>query len=381
LVFYSNNSSMIKLINNFSHKTNSKSIHISKVNNFCSNQDDVFFIPIYGEEELNDEWESFLKKYADNPINIGKNTCFYLYGIYDLEIDKNTTIVKQINDILQFLSIQLNIFPLKIIQNYTLLDTLVYYYKHTYKNNHKNDLINKIIFFSKQYLIQNDLHIINLTSKYDEYSSVIDHIKIKNKKTILIELLSNTTVEYIILNRVKSINMNKFLKKIKNNTILKLQLKSNKLQNIESLSGFIALEYLNLTANFFKIINIDKLPKTINSLNISKNFIHEIKIKKKYKIKKLIVFNNKITDMSFLMHLADLEYLNIGLNPIKKFPDEICKLKKLIHLNISYLNINLIPKEILKLKKLKTIDITGTQILNSFDIITKLQNNGIKIIS
>jgi len=118
--------------------------------------------------------------------------------------------------------------------------------------------------------------------------------------------------------------MDKILKKTKNNKILKLQLKSNRLKNIESLSSFSSLEVLNLTANSFNRINMEDLTTTIKSLNISKNYIETVKIKEeRLKVKKLILFNNKIINMNFLSKFPNLEYLNIGLNPIEEFPSPI----------------------------------------------------------
>jgi len=383
MVYYSsNNSYILNSINSFCRTINSKKIKISKVKKVISDDDNVFFIPVYGEEELNSEWKSFLKKYANNSSNIAVDTFFYLYGVYDLEIDRNTTIIKQINYILKFLSIQINIFPLKLMPNLTPIESLVYYYNH--KNTKKinnNFLVNKVVFFSKQELMQNNLKIIDFTAKLDGYSSIIDTIKLKKKRKFLIKLLSSLVCETVILNRVKNIDMNKVLNKTKNDKILKLQLKSNKLKNIKSLSGFSSLEVLNLTANLFNIINIEYLSKSIKSLNVSKNYITRVKIKKtRLKIKKLILFNNKISDMSFLSKVPNLEYLNIGLNPIKKFPKSIFELKYLEHLNISFIEIDIIPNEILNLKQLKTVDLTGSKIKNK-DILLKLSKNNVKIIS
>jgi Leucine-rich repeat (LRR) protein len=84
--------------------------------------------------------------------------------------------------------------------------------------------------------------------------------------------------------------------------------------------------------------------------------------------------------MDFLSKFPKLEYLNIGLNPIDRFPKSILELKHLEHLNISFVNIDIIPDEILDLKQLKTIDLTGVKIKNS-NILSKLSKNGIKIIS
>ena len=176
--------------------------------------------------------------------------------------------------------------------------------------------------------------------------------------------------------------MDKVLKKSTNKKVLKLQLKSNRLKKSKSLSGFLSLEVLNLTANAFEMINIDYLSTKIKSLNLSKNNIKKVKIKKiRLKMKKLILFNNKITNMSFLSKLTNIEYLNIGLNPIEKFPDAIFKLTKIKHLNISFLNINTIPIEILNLKQLISIDITGSRILNNNNILVQLNKKGVKIIS
>ena len=383
MVFYlTNNEYMLNTINSFCNITNSRKINISKIKHFSTNKSNVFFIPVYGEEELNNEWEFFLKKYAKNSHNIGIDTFFYLYGVYDLEIDKNTTIIKQIHHILRFLSTQINIFPLKIMPKYTPIESLVYYYNHqSNKKTNNNFLINKLIFLSNHELLQNNLQTIDFTSKIDGYSSVIDIVNYKKKRKFLTQVISSLTCESVILNRVKNINMNGILKKVKNDKILKLQLKSNRLKKSKSFLDFSSLEVLNLTANFYDRFNIDKLPKTIKILNISKNRIKKVKIKKtKAKVKKLILFNNKIVNMKFLSNFPNLEYLNIGLNPIEQFPDSILNLFSLKHLNMSYISVNKIPEEIIKLKQLETIDITGSNI-NSDDILIKLQKNGVKIIS
>ena len=383
MVYYSSsNEYILNLIITFSSMTSSENIKISEVKSFIANKDDIFFIPIYGEEELSAEWESFLKKYAKNKCNIGKKTYFYLYGIYDLEIDKDATIVRQINNILKFLSVQIKIFPLKIMLGYTPIDSLIYYYNHSNYSHTDNNLVDNIIFLSKQELMINDLKTVDFTAKLNGYSSVIDKLKLKNKIKFLTQTLSSLKCENIILNRVKNINMDKVLKKSTNKKVLKLQLKSNRLKKSKSLSGFLSLEVLNLTANAFEMINIDYLSTKIKSLNLSKNNIKKVKIKKiRLKMKKLILFNNKITNMSFLSKLTNIEYLNIGLNPIEKFPDAIFKLTKTKHLNISFLNINTIPIEILNLKQLISIDITGSRILNNNNILVQLNKKGVKIIS
>ena len=383
MIYYSSsNTTILNLIDNFCNKINTKKIHILKARRFQKSESDIFFVPIYGEEELSYKWENFLNDYANDINNLGKNLFFYLYGVYDLEINKSSTIIKQINNILKFLSVQINIFPLKIIPELVSVESLVYYYKHTFKKNIYDPLIDKLVFFSKEQLLENGFKTINFTSKSDEYSSVIDKLKIKQNKQFLINLLSSITHENVILNRVKTINMNEVLKKTKNANILKFQLKSNSLKDITSLKGFTSLEYLNLTANSLEIINIDELPKKIISLNVGKNKIKQIKIKNKnLKIKKLIIFNNKITNMDFLKKFPNLEYLNIGFNPIKEFPKEIFKLKKLKHLNLSYLPIDFLPKNIIELEQLETIDITKTKIINFNDIVLKLQKQGVKVIS
>jgi len=61
--------------------------------------------------------------------------------------------------------------------------------------------------------------------------------------------------------------------------------------------------------------------------------------------------------------------------------DPILNLEKLEHLNISFVNISVIPDKILELKQLKSIDITGSKILNYSDVFTKLHQNGVKVIS
>ena len=58
MVYYSSsNEYILNLIITFSSMTSSENIKISEVKSFIANKDDIFFIPIYGEEELSAEWE------------------------------------------------------------------------------------------------------------------------------------------------------------------------------------------------------------------------------------------------------------------------------------------------------------------------------------
>ncbi len=98
--------------------------------------------------------------------------------------------------------------------DYTPIESLVYYYNHTniLKNNISNFLIDKVIFLSKQELIENTSKTVNFTSKIDGYSSVLDTVNLKKKRKFITKVVSSLTSESVILNRVKNIDMDKVLK-------------------------------------------------------------------------------------------------------------------------------------------------------------------------
>ena len=52
------------------------------------------FIPIYGEEELNEEWIHFFQKISESKSNIGKSLILYFCGVYDFDIKSESYIYK-----------------------------------------------------------------------------------------------------------------------------------------------------------------------------------------------------------------------------------------------------------------------------------------------
>ena len=95
-------------------------------------------------------------------------------------------------------------------------------------------------------------------------------------------------------------------------------------------------------------MNVDTFPKSLKYLNISKNKLVKIeKLSYLENLERLSLFNNNLKKFNTLN--SKLFYLNIGCNPIQKFPKILKGYKNLRELNISFTNIDFLPKWIIDL--------------------------------
>ena len=72
----------------------------------------ILLVPVLGDEELNNNWLSFLQK--SKSIFNEKNIIVFSFGSYDEFVDFDSVFVKQINFILGFSCNDINFYPLKI---------------------------------------------------------------------------------------------------------------------------------------------------------------------------------------------------------------------------------------------------------------------------
>lgn len=343
----------------------------------------IFFIPIYGEEELNTSWITFLKDFSTNKSNIGINVFIYLFGVYDLEIHNSSTIIKQIKYYTRFLSSNIHIYPLKLAQDRINIDDMIYFYSHNLVFNHKikpfDNMIKNIIFDTKSNLLVHDNFLVDFTRKEDGFSSILSRLSTKDKLYYLENIFTLCRSEKLILDRI-GIDMINF--KIANKNIKHLSMKSSTLKDIPPLDNIPYLQVINLTANYIEKLDIKRLPENIYFINLSKNRIKTLQINsnKHLKLKRLSLFNNKLQNLKGIEYLSNLNYLNIGFNSFKVFPDELKYLSSLTHLNISFTEIMEIPEYILEWEQLEILDITGCKYLKNDKTVTMLKNNRITVI-
>lgn len=384
MIYYSDTPRWIfPVVENFAREIDSSYTNISsEILNF--EDDNIAFIPIYGEEELNDEWLSFFQKISESKNNIDKNLILYFCGVYDFDIKLDLTFIKQIKFLTKFLSLSLSIYPIKLSKDFADLDNMLYFYIHTnpYQKNYNifSANIKDIIFYSKDFPLIDTKTTIDFTSKNNEYDNILNFENADNREKIIHNIFSQCDRDSLIFNRISNCDLESIISNSENNYIKTLSLKSDKLKKFPDFRKFSNLLTLNLTANFINCFDIERLPISIRSINIGKNCVSSMILSENTNLEKIIIFNNRLKNLDNIEKLSNLKYINFGLNPLDEFPINLLYCKKLEHINMSLNNIKSLPIEITNLENLKILDITRCPILKNDSVLKKLKNNGVKLI-
>ena len=226
-------------------------------------------------------------------------------------------------------------------------------------NNLKGEEIKKVIYSIKS------LQKINLSNNNIERL-------IFDKSNGLIELeLDNNKLNYLSFNA----NNNPF------NYMMYLSANENNLQTIENISNLINLEYLSLSVNELKKINIQKLTK-LKYLQLKSNLLENLTIHKSNKLLQYIdaSFNN-INSFAIMGECSSLKNLildnnkltNIKFEENQNINDNINKFKNLELLEISF---NLISniKFLIIFKNVQKLNISFNNIDNLIDLLSLLKN-------
>ena len=386
MIYYSNTPSWIlSIVEIFAKEIDSSYINISsEMSDF--EDDNIAFIPIYGEEELNDEWLDFFKKISESKNNIDKNLILYFCGVYDFYVKSDLTFIKQINFLTKFLSPSIYIYPLKLSKYDFNVNDMIYFYRHTNPYQKNNNIFSKYIrditFYSKDFPLIDTKLIIDFTSKNNEYDNILNfnNTNIDIKEKIIHNIFSICDRDTLIFNRIINVDLEQIISSSKNNYIKTIYLKSNKLKKLPDFRNFSNLKTLNLTANLIDDFDIERLPISIKSINIGKNCISSMILSENTNLEKIIIFNNKLKNLDNIEKLSNLKYINFGLNPLDEFPIKLLSCKNLEHINMSLNNIKSLPIEITNLENLKILDITRCVNLKNDIVIKKLRNKGVKVI-
>lgn len=363
---------------NISKSMNKNAVNIDTIQVSKLDSRSICFIPIYGEDELDDNWILFFEKISKNKYNISKQLILFLCGVYDFQICADSTLLKQVNHILKFNSVEIHTFPLKLHKDFFPLENLVYFYEHIpYKKYSEFDiLLHQIIFNSKSFPKTNNLNDIDLTNCVDEYSSMLYN----KKKNTLKKVISKCDRNKLVLNRVKNELLEQIISEAKNDKIERFYLISNNLNCFPNFKGFSSIKYINLTANYIKLININSLPREIKTLDISKNKVKNINFIENIELKKLCLFNNNLSNIDGIETIHTLEYINLGLNPFEYFPLNLVKCKELKNINLSLTKIKKLPDELLGLEKLENLDLTHCMHLRDDIVANQLKINGVNVV-
>ncbi|MEI0798011.1 hypothetical protein R4Q14_06765, partial [Brachyspira intermedia] len=333
MIYYSDTPRWIfPVVENFAREIDSSYTNISsEILNF--EDDNIAFIPIYGEEELNDEWLSFFQKISESKNNIDKNLILYFCGVYDFDIKLDLTFIKQIKFLTKFLSLSLSIYPIKLSKDFADLDNMLYFYRHTnpYQKNYNifSANIKDIIFYSKDFPLIDTKTTIDFTSKNNEYDNILNFENADNREKIIHNIFSQCDRDSLIFNRISNCDLESIISNSENNYIKTLSLKSDKLKKFPDFRKFSNLLTLNLTANFINCFDIERLPISIRSINIGKNCVSSMILSENTNLEKIIIFNNRLKNLDNIEKLSNLKYINFGLNPLDEFPIGNLKLNTL----------------------------------------------------
>lgn len=241
-------------------------------------------------------------------------------------------------------------------------------------------LIKKVEFVNSCRVAVNSRNRLDFTSSYDGFTNTLSRLPRDERFCVLKDILINANVKELVCNRV---DLSDFRFVFENIFLERIYFKSCELVTMPSLIGCENVLLVNLVANNFKEVDFSNFPSSVKRINLSKNKIEKVysPIVKNKKLESLAMFNNKISDFFWLKFFENLIYLNIGMNPFSKFPEEILMLDSLEHLVLALTDIKDIPLEILNLKKLKVLDLTGCPMIKFDDpVIQSLLGNGVKIL-
>ncbi|MCB1659580.1 MAG: leucine-rich repeat domain-containing protein, partial [Pseudomonadales bacterium] len=288
----------------------------------------ILLVPVLGEEELNHNWLSFLQK--SKSVFNEKNIIVFSFGVYDEFVDSDSVFVKQINFILGLSCNDINFYPLKISRYTSNLDLIKQYITeyHVLEQSQidfkKN--IMKLESKAKCTVLLNNKENLDLTSSYNGFTNLLDEWGGDERFLILESLLSLGSSISFTCNRMDLENF-----KFDNlcSSLQKIYFKSCHILDTPNLQGFKKLDIINFSANLISVLDFFKFPTRLKRINFSKNKIHSLNVEQGFSyenLESLALFNNKITNFSWLSNMKNLKYLNLGMNPIKVFPRELLEL-------------------------------------------------------
>ena len=386
MIFYCNTSRTTSLL--AQNLAKNFSFCYLSINNKLNNISDkseliILLVPIFGEEELNEDWLEFLKNKKD--IFFSKKVLVFLFGVYDDFIDNNSVIVRQIKYFLSIHCDDLVFYPKKSSRYNLNFDSIKEYISNYNASElstiHCQKKIFELEYKNKCLVCKNDDSSLDLTSSYDGFTNMLDILEL-NERLITLKIL-------VTLSKCSSFTCNKLnlegfnFNEAFSEYIRRIYFKSCRIKETPNLQKFNNLEVINLSANSIETLDFSRLPKSVKRTNFSKNRIFRLLVNKSgyHNLESMAMFNNKISELSWLAFFPNLKYLNIGMNPINSFPFEVFELHNLEYINIALTSIEYIPQEILKMKKLKVLDIKHCSYIEIKDpILQELRNKGVEVV-
>lgn len=194
------------------------------------------------------------------------------------------------------------------------------------------------------------------------------------KKLILFENQIQTipaSINQMILLEVLDLGYNK-IKEISQyvcelSNLKELILTCNEITTISPLiSGLTTLNKLNLASNYLKSIPLEILTiPNLTILDLGRNQITELPALQQNSFKNITTLNlrdNKLKDISPILQLVGLKFLNLRENDIEILPENFGDLSQLVELFLALNHIQSLPLSFKNLKQLTKLDMSGNNI-------------------
>jgi Leucine-rich repeat (LRR) protein len=310
----------------------------------------------------------------------------FFFGVYDDYVSFDSTLVKQIQHILYLECNDINFYPKKI-SKYNLDLGLMKRYIAEYRvlDQPRIDCKKKVMQLERRakcLVAINDDDCLDLTSSYDGFTNILETLELNETILTLKSLLMLSYHGDFICNRIDLADFD--FNGIFSKYIRKIYFKSCKINHTPFLNDFKNLELINFSANYVSVLDFFNFPNGLKRINFSKNRIDLVIVNNDStyeKIESLSLFNNKISEFSWLSSMKNIRYLNLGMNPVKDFPLEILGLEKIEHINLALTEIKCIPNEIIYMESLRVLDVKNCPNMNLSDsIFEKLKTKGVQLI-
>ncbi len=203
-----------------------------------------------------------------------------------------------------------------------------------------------------------------------------DFKKVFQLINILKPEILNLSYAYISENKSQYMNMI--------GSVTTLEANSNNLTLHNIIQFFPNLKRLNLAANNLSsgIECINNL-KQLTDLQLYKNRLNYFELEGDLlaQIRRISLYRNKLKDINFTGDCSQIEYLNIGANPISTIPSKLSESNKLTFLGLARTKVKDLPDWIFYLPSLETVDLSYIEDQIPTKQIMKLCKSNMKIIT
>lgn len=343
----------------------------------------VFIFPILGNNDLLPENETAIKKTIQHFNPIGSNILLILQGdrhCSDELVKAELPIAIKLSNIFKlYNSVRLESTKLDLFTSNKLAKVIQYELSNSPKSNVKSlDGLTSILEAKPKWDYENKVldfydystgHSLIYRTTLSELNRIGKFVRDLEPETLNIANGYMHSVTFLELGTLK--------------TVLRANLSSNFLLISDVINVIPKCEELNLSANNLKKLDLTKELCRMTSVMLYKNSLNSIDFSSSevINIRRFSVYRNNLSYFDWPNGGMEIEYLNLGANPIEELPESLHQARKLKFLGLARTKIKKIPEWIFELHELKEIDISYIEDIIPKAQLDKLSSKGIRLIN